>query len=136
MAEKVQEGVNFSTLLALMEHHMRFLSDFSFDNLCASAAVSSASIAAQRNIWMRSWKADAAQNLVLLKLPFTGSKVFGNDLEDMIKKSVENLKLVTPVCPASSGRSFGFRRAFPAEGKTPQNQPFRGRGRIWGTSSC
>lgn len=52
---------------------------------------------------MRSWKAESSQKLVLLKLPFVGFRVFGPQLEDLVKQSVENRKLVAPVRPPSRG---------------------------------
>ena len=125
-----QLGLDSSSLLSMMEQQVRFLSDITFDNLCSSAAASGAAIAARHHVWLRSWKADAAQKVVLNKLPLSGTQVFGQELEDLFKKTVENKKLIAPVSrPASGrGRGWGYKRAF-GPGSKVQAQPFRGRGR-------
>ena len=102
--------MEYSALVAMMEQPVRFLSDIKFDKLCSSAAASGAAISAQRHVWLRSWKADAAQKEVLMKLPFSGTQVFGQELEDLIKKAVENKKLLAPAPrPAGRGRGWSYK---------------------------
>ena len=134
LGEKLDEGVDSSSLRAMMEQQVSFLSDITFDNLCASAAAAGSSVAARRHLWMLTWKVDASQKQILIKLPFSGEKLFGQQLEDLVKKSAENKKLMAPSRPASRGRGFFHKRPF-GRGSGWNSQPFGERGRGQGAPS-
>ena len=76
----LQDNKDHSDILANMELLAKFLLDASFDDLWAAASSASA-IAARRVLWMKSWKLDARQRSLVQKLPFTGDKLFGPELD-------------------------------------------------------
>ncbi|XP_078498023.1 lamina-associated polypeptide 2, isoforms alpha/zeta-like [Lissotriton helveticus] len=125
-----------SESLSMLEQQLRFMADLSFDSLSAAAAAAGASVAARRQLWLKSWKAEAAQKAAVMKIPFTGSKLFGEPLEALIKKTAEDKKLLAPVRSSQKGKFAGYKRAF---GQAFQSkmaaQPFRGRGRGRGVPS-
>ncbi|XP_078524869.1 vomeronasal type-2 receptor 26-like [Lissotriton helveticus] len=126
VAELLDQGEDVSSTLAMMEQQVRLLSDVSFDSLGAAASAAGSSVAVRRQLWLRSWKADAAQKNLLMKIPFSGVKLFGPPLDDMVKKTAEDCKLLAPDRTGRS-RAFGSQRAFDNSRKGRAGQPFRGR---------
>lgn len=122
LVEMMGQGEDISPTLAMMEQWVWLLSDISFDSLCAAASTAGSSIATSRQLWLRLRKAAAAKKALLMKIPFSGVKLFGPPLEDMIKKSAEDRKLMAPKKVVR--RDFLAIRGFGWPGREDPASPF------------
>lgn len=68
-----KEGQECSRLLETMEQHARLLTDISFSVIRTLAVTSGSVGSARRNLWIREWKAKAAEKTVLINIPFLRS---------------------------------------------------------------
>ncbi|KAJ1100640.1 hypothetical protein NDU88_005721 [Pleurodeles waltl] len=96
LASAIQDGEDFSDLLSRMAIQAKFLSDIAFDSLRASAMATTGSVSAERHLHLRGWRVDSAQKNLLLCVPFGGSKLFEDELEQVLKKSFKSPKHVQP----------------------------------------
>ncbi|KAM4722898.1 BTB/POZ domain-containing protein 8 [Rhinophrynus dorsalis] len=88
--EKIDSSVSRSRLLkevATIKDAVSYSCDASLDNIRLMAKSSALSIMARRALWIKAWDADASSKNRLVSFPFTGSKLFGDQLEEIIKKS-------------------------------------------------
>lgn len=90
LAELIEQGVDITSTLAIM------LSGISYDTLNAATSSAGSAIQNRRQVWLRHWKAGTAQKAFLMRIPFSGPTLFGAPLEEMIKTSVEDQKLLAP----------------------------------------
>ncbi|KAM4027626.1 uncharacterized protein ACNLHF_023307 isoform 2-T2 [Anomaloglossus baeobatrachus] len=74
-----------------------------------TAVASANSLAIRRILWLREWKADASSKKYLASLPFTGSRLFGEQLDDIIKE-------------ATGGKSTSLPQAKPKKPTQGRNQ--------------
>lgn len=74
---------------------------------------------------------DSAQCTLLQRLPFTGQKLFGPDLDDMVHKAADEKKILTPFILSVGKTSFMFMKPFQQSQGVPEKRftPFRGRAR-------
>ncbi|KAJ1109758.1 hypothetical protein NDU88_007117 [Pleurodeles waltl] len=86
------EDDDWASLFSQMETQAKFLEDVSCDVLKASASAMASSVSAHRHVYLRDWKVDAAQKSGLFHGPFSGSRLFGDDLEPMLHKASKNQK--------------------------------------------
>lgn len=121
LVEMMDQGEDISPTLAMMEQWVWLLS-ISFDSLGAAASTAGSSIATSRQLWLRLRKAAAAKKALLMKIPFSGVKLFGPPLEDMIKKSAEDRKLMAPKKVVR--RDFLAIRGFGWPGREDPASPF------------
>ncbi|KAJ1154463.1 hypothetical protein NDU88_007215 [Pleurodeles waltl] len=90
LSSALQDGEDCSDLLSRMEVQAKFLSDVAFDSLRASAIVTAGSVSARRHLHLSGWKVDLSQKNCLLRMSFGGSKVFGDELEEVLRKSFKS----------------------------------------------
>lgn len=110
--QSMDDATDCSSLLEHIERQVEFLSDVSFDVVRASALSSGACVAARRNLVLRDWKTDSAQKACALRLPFKGTMLFGEELEDKLhklfkeKKHSSSFKQSSAVSVSSKPKSF------------------------------
>ncbi|KAJ1176887.1 hypothetical protein NDU88_002154 [Pleurodeles waltl] len=96
-----------SGLMSIIERQVEFLSDISFDVVRALALAEGACVSARRNLVLRDWKTDAAQQASTLRLPFQGNVLFGAELEEKLHKLFKEKKHSFSFCS-----TLGDRRLF------------------------
>ncbi|KAJ1214810.1 hypothetical protein NDU88_002421 [Pleurodeles waltl] len=79
----------FKTLFATMPDGGQCLDlfdsmDIAFDSVRTSALSYGASVATRRHLFLKGWNIDAAQRSMSLRLPCTGARLFGQDLEEKL----------------------------------------------------
>ncbi|KAJ1186882.1 hypothetical protein NDU88_003662 [Pleurodeles waltl] len=82
LCRALDKSSHYPGILELIERHVEFLSDISFDVIRASALTEGACVPANRNLVLRDWKTDAAP---VLKLQFQGSLLIGPELESRLQ---------------------------------------------------
>lgn len=127
LAAAVQEGSECSDLLAAMEQQARLLADISSDVIKSSAMSTGALVAARRSLWLRSWKADPGEKAALLKLPFDGLALFGDQLPAMISKAFKERKHALPYKGGAAPSGKPWSRAPRSSPKRDSRQSFRRR---------
>ncbi|KAJ1216369.1 hypothetical protein NDU88_003972 [Pleurodeles waltl] len=99
LSSAVQEGADLYDLLSCMEVQAKFLSDIAFDPLKASAMAIAGSVSAHRHLHLRAGGLIPPRRIVYWRMPFGGSKVFGDELEEVLRKSFKCQKHVQPFRP-------------------------------------
>ncbi|XP_041431344.1 uncharacterized protein LOC121397804 [Xenopus laevis] len=84
--EASEEEFDMSSHLSKMLNAIHYLCDASMDSLHLLAKSSALAIAARRALWLKPWSADPASKKNLVSLPFTGTTLFGSELDAIISK--------------------------------------------------
>lgn len=86
-----------------------FLGEASIDIIRLAARVMLSSVTAKRALWLRPWLADPASKQVWCRIPYGGSSLFGNKLDEAITRATGGKSGFLP----QDRRLQGQRRTFP-----------------------
>lgn len=86
-----------------------FLGEASIDIIRLTARIMLSSVTAKRALWLRPWLADPASKQVWCRIPFEGSSLFGNKLDEAITRATGGKSGFLP----QDRRPQGQRRSFP-----------------------
>uniref|UniRef100_A0A803K0H8 Lamina-associated polypeptide 2 alpha C-terminal domain-containing protein n=1 Tax=Xenopus tropicalis TaxID=8364 RepID=A0A803K0H8_XENTR len=78
------QGEPTSDLLSKALNAVHFLCDASMDMIQLAAKASALAVGARRALWLKTWSADQASKKNLLALPFSGTSLFGPELDPLI----------------------------------------------------
>ena len=99
--------------LSLIGKAVAYLADAALEARKASAKTAALINSARRAIWIKAWEGDVTSKGKLCGLPFQGSLLFGQGLDEVLARSSEKGKKF-PVKP----KKEGFRKTF----RGPQGQ--------------
>lgn len=71
-----------------------FLADATLDSLVFTSRAMAAGVHARRSLWLRAWPADANSKRIVTAYPFTGEKLFGPHLEQILVESRDKKKIL------------------------------------------
>ncbi|CAJ0950959.1 unnamed protein product, partial [Ranitomeya imitator] len=111
-----------------ISHAGEYLVSASLDVASCAAQASSNAVAIRRTVWLKAWQADLSSKKSLTSLPFQGSRLFGSQLDQIIKDATGGTSSLLPQAkprrppPRRQFRSFQPFRRFAASNSFSQQQ--------------
>ncbi|CAJ0967031.1 unnamed protein product [Ranitomeya imitator] len=111
-----------------ISHAGEYLVSASLDVASCAAQASSNAVAIRRTVWLKAWQADLSSKKSLTSLPFQGSRLFGSQLDQIIKDATGGTSSLLPQAkprrppPRRQFRSFRPFRRFAASNSFSQQQ--------------
>ncbi|CAJ0935493.1 unnamed protein product [Ranitomeya imitator] len=111
-----------------ISHAGEYLVSASLDVASCAAQASSNAVAIRRTVWLKAWQADLSSKKSLTSLPFQGSRLFGSQLDQIIKDATGGTSSFLPQAkprrppPRRQFRSFRPFRRFAASNSFSQQQ--------------
>ncbi|CAJ0934918.1 unnamed protein product [Ranitomeya imitator] len=111
-----------------ISHAGEYLVSASLDVASCAAQASSNAVAIRRTVWLKAWQADLSSKKSLTSLPFQGSRLFGSQLDQIIKDATGGTSSLLPQAkprrppPRRQFRSFRPFRRFAASNAFSQQQ--------------
>ncbi|CAJ0928014.1 unnamed protein product [Ranitomeya imitator] len=111
-----------------ISHAGEYLVSASLDAASCAAQASSNAVAIRRTVWLKAWQADLSSKKSLTSLPFQGSRLFGSQLDQIIKDATGGTSSPLPQAkprrppPRRQFRSFRPFRRFAASNSLSQQQ--------------
>ncbi|CAJ0920785.1 unnamed protein product [Ranitomeya imitator] len=111
-----------------ISHAGEYLVSASLDVASCAAQASSNVVAIRRTVWLKAWQADLSSKKSLTSLPFLGSRLFGSQLDQIIKDATGGTSSLLPQAkpsrppPRRQFRSFRPFRRFAASNSFSQQQ--------------
>ncbi|CAJ0919414.1 unnamed protein product [Ranitomeya imitator] len=111
-----------------ISHAGEYLVSASLDVASCAAQASSNAVAIRRTVWLKAWQADLSSKKSLTSLPFQGSRLFGSQLDQIIKDATGGTSSLLPQAkprrppPRRQFRSFRPFRRFAASSSFSQQQ--------------
>lgn len=121
---RLQEG------LSRLLNATSFLADATLDSLVFTSRSMAASVHARRALWLRAWQADNKSKQIVAAYPFTGDKLFGPHLEDILVETGDKKKVLPKSLRRNdrkgkqlyTSNSYSFRPSFAAKSRTDGKQ--------------
>ncbi|CAJ0925813.1 unnamed protein product [Ranitomeya imitator] len=111
-----------------ISHAGEYLVSASLDAASCAAQASSNAVAIRRTVWLKAWQADLSSKKSLTSLPFQGSRLFGSQLDQIIKDATGGTSSLLPQAkprrppPRRQFRPFRPFRRFAASNSFSQQQ--------------
>lgn len=85
-----------SDLASQLVHASKFMCEASLESARLAAKASANSVVIRRSVWLKSWVADSASKRALASLPFSGGRLFGKRLDEIISEATGGRSSLLP----------------------------------------
>lgn len=87
---------DLTELASQLLHASKFLCEASLESARLAARATANSVAMRRSVWLKSWMADSASKKALTNLAFSGGRLFGKRLDEIISEATGGRSSLLP----------------------------------------